>query len=112
MRKHADRSKGSPLMPDTEVRSPLERFAIPHQFPPQLSLYGALLAVTAALAQILLGCLIAALWGVRIWIAAASAHSTFWKSFAISGLFGGLAVSLAVLFYIVHLLMDRLAKKA
>jgi ABC-type Fe3+ transport system permease subunit len=99
-------------MPDTGVQSPLERFAIPHQFQPRLSLYGALLAVTAALAQILLGCLIAALWGVRIWIAAASAHSTVWKSFAISGLFGGLAASLALLVYVVRLLMDRLSKKA
>jgi ABC-type Fe3+ transport system permease subunit len=99
-------------MPGADVRNPLERFAIPHQFQPRLSLFGALLAVTAALAQILLGCLIAALWGVRIWIAAASSHSTVWKSFAVSALFGGLAASLAILFYIVHLLMDRLAKKA
>jgi hypothetical protein len=99
-------------MRDTEVRSPLERFAIPHQFPPRLSLYSAALAVTAALAQILLGCLIAALWGVRIWLAAVSAHSTVWKSFAIFGLFAGMAASLALLVYAVQTAIGRLSKRA
>jgi hypothetical protein len=99
-------------MPDTEVRSPLERFAIPHQFAPRLSLYGAALAVSAALTQILLGCLIAALWGVRIWLAAVSVHTTVWKSFAICGLFAGMAVSLAILVYTVQTAIGRLSKKA
>jgi hypothetical protein len=99
-------------MRDTEVRSPFERFQIPHQFQPQLTVYGAVLAVTAALTQILLGCLIAALWGVRIWLAAVSTHSTVWKSFAIFGLVGGMTVSLAALVYAVHLVIGRLSKKA
>jgi hypothetical protein len=99
-------------MRDTEVRSPFERFQIPHQFPPQLTVYGAVLAVTAVLTQILLGCFIAALWGVRIWLAAASSHSTAWKSFAILGLVGGLAVSLAAVVYGVQTARGWLSKKA
>jgi hypothetical protein len=99
-------------MRDTEVRSPLERFAIPHQFTPRLSLHGALLAVSAALTQILLGCLIGALWGVRIWLAVVSAHSTVWKSFAVVGLAGGMAVSLGALVYVVQTAILRLSRKA
>ena len=99
-------------MRDTEVRSPFERFQIPHQFQPDLTVFGAVLAVTAALTQILLGCLIAALWGVRIWLAAASAHSMIWKSLAIFGLVSGMAVSLAALVYGVQMLVGRLSKKA
>lgn len=99
-------------MHDTEIRSPLERFAIPHQFQPRLTLYGALLAVTAALTQILLGCLIAALWGVEIWLAAVSAHSMVWKSLAILGLAVGMTASLAVLVYAVQSALGRLSRKA
>ena len=75
-------------------------------------MYGAALAVTGALTQILLGCLIAALWGVRIWLAAVSAHSTVWKSFAIFALFAGMAASLAALVYAVQAAVGRLSKKA
>jgi hypothetical protein len=99
-------------MRDTEVRSPLERFAIPHQFTPRLSLYEAILGVTAALTRILLGSLIAALWGVRIWLAAVSVHSTVWKSFAIFALFAGMAASLAILVYAVQTAVTRFSKKA
>jgi len=99
-------------MSDTPIRSPFERFQIPHQFAPRMTVYGAVLAVTAALTQILFGCLIAALWGVRIWLAAASAHSTVWKSFAIFGFVGGMAVSLAALVYGVQMAVGRLSKKA
>jgi hypothetical protein len=99
-------------MRDTEVRSPFERFQIPHQFPPRMTVYGAVVAVTGALTQILLGCLIAALWGVRIWLTAASAHSMVWKGFAILGLVGGMAVSLWLLVYGVQMAMGRLSKKA
>jgi len=97
-------------MQDTEVRSPLERFAVPHQFQPQLTVYGALLAVTAALAQILFGCFIAALWGVSIWLTAVSTHSIVWKGFAIFGLVGGMAASLALLVFAAQLLVGRLSK--
>ena len=99
-------------MRDTEIRSPLERFAIPHQFQPQLTVYGAVLAVAAALTQILLGCLIAALWGIRIWLTAASTHSMAWKGFAIFGLVGGMAASLTLLVYAVQTAIGRLSKKA
>jgi len=68
--------------------------------------------VTAALTQILFGCLIAALWGVRIWLAAVSTHSTVWKGFAIFGLVGGMAVSLAALVYGVQMAMGRLREKS
>jgi hypothetical protein len=94
-----------------DVQSPLSRFALPHQFAPQLTLYGAVIAVTAALTQILMGSLIAALWGVGIWETAASAHSAFWKFFVIPGDVIGLAGSLGAMFYVVHLAVVRLDKK-
>jgi|ERR1700722_10336750 hypothetical protein len=89
-------------MRDIEAPSPLEQFAVPHQFTPRLSLYGALIAVTGAMARILLGSLIAALWGVQIWIAAASTHSMVWKTFSIFGLSAGLALSLAALMWAIE----------
>jgi hypothetical protein len=97
-------------MHDPEVRSPLERFAIPYQFAPRLTLYGGLLALTSALAQILLGCLIGALWGIRIWLVALSLHSNLWKVFAILGLAAAMLASLALLLWTVRTLMGRLAK--
>ncbi|MGA3188551.1 MAG: hypothetical protein ABSF22_15705 [Bryobacteraceae bacterium] len=89
--------------------SPFEQFALPHTFQPRLSLYGAFLAVTGALTQILLGCLIAALWGVRIWLAVASAHSMVWKSFATFGLAVGMAASLGILIWSVRALIRRIS---
>jgi hypothetical protein len=95
-----------------ELRSPFARFAVPHQFQPELTLFGAVLAIAAALTQILLGCLIAALWGVRIWLTAVSDHSKVWKSFAIFGLAGLMAGSLVLLVYVVQVVIGRLRKKS
>ena len=56
-------------------RSLAQRFAIPHDFPPDLSLPEALIRVAAALARILLGSLLFAIWGVytaRTWSAVPS----------------------------------------
>jgi hypothetical protein len=89
-------------MQDLDVHAPLEQFALPHQFTPRLSLFGAVVAIMAALTRILVGSLIGALWGVRIWLAAASAHSTVWKCFVILGLSAGLAASLAALLWAVQ----------
>lgn len=97
-------------MRETGLRSPLEKLAIPHQFQPRLTLYEAFVAVTAATTRILLGCLIAALWGVRIWSAGASNHSTLWKSLSILALAGGMVVSLAILMFAVRALVRRLSK--
>lgn len=88
-------------MRELEVPSPLEKFAVPHQFQPRLSVYGAFVAVTGALARILLGSLIGALWGVQIWLAIVSARSMIWKIFAVLGLSVGLAISLAALMWAV-----------
>jgi hypothetical protein len=95
-------------MRDLNIRSPLEKFAVPHQFQPRLSLSGALVAVTGALARILLGCLIAALWGVWIWLTAVSPHSIFWKGAAILALAAGLAASLAALLWAISALVNYL----
>src|ERR1700733_10239038 len=86
-------------MRELEVKSPFEKFAVPHQFQPRLSLYGAFVAITGALARILLGSLIGALWGVQIWLAVASNHSIVWKSLAVFGLAAGLAASLGALMW-------------
>jgi len=86
-------------MRELDIPSPLEKFAVPHQFQPRLSLYGAFIAVTGALARILLGSFIGALWGVEIWLAIASNHSMLWKCFAVFALTSGLAASLAALMW-------------
>jgi hypothetical protein len=98
-------------MRDLNAPSLLERFAVPHQFQPRMSAYGAFVAVAGALARILLGSLIGALWGVGIWLAAVSAHSIAWKGLAIFGLVAGLAVSLALLLLAVHACVAFLERK-
>jgi hypothetical protein len=87
---------------DLDIHSPLEKFALPHQFTPRLSLYGAVIGVAGAMTRILVGSLIGALWGVRIWLAAASAHSMVWKSLVILGFAAGLAASLTALMWAVR----------
>jgi hypothetical protein len=89
-------------MQEMKARSPLEQFAVPHQFTPRLSLYGGLVAVIGAMMRILFGSLISALWGVTIWRTAESAYSTVLKSLIIFGLAAGLAVSLAALMWAVE----------
>jgi hypothetical protein len=89
-------------MQDLDAHSPLEQFAVPHQFTPRLSIYGAVIAVMGALARILFGSLIGAVWGVQIWLAVASYHSVMWKSFAVFGLAAGLAISLAALMWAIE----------
>lgn len=98
-------------MIDLDAPTPLEKFAVPHQFQPQMTLRAAFLAVMSALAQILAGCLIGALWGVRIWIAVASTHSTPWKVFAVFGLVSGLALSMGLMLWSVRAVAARLSKK-
>src|ERR1700730_5221904 len=64
-------------------RSLAERFAVPHAFPPDLSFPEVLIRVSAALARILLGSSLFALWGVgsaRAWNAI---PSHFWRATAI-----------------------------
>ena len=97
-------------MHDADVRPPLERLAVPYQFQPRLTFFGALLAVMAALMQIVFGSLIAALWGVRIWLAAVSLHSVMWKSLAILALSLGMIVSLGALVLAVRALEVRLTR--
>ena len=89
-------------MQDLKTHSPLEQFAMPHQFAPRLTIYGAIVAVAGALARIFLGSLVGALWGVQIWLAVVSDHSLLWKIFAIFGLAAALTVSLAVLMWAIE----------
>jgi ABC-type Fe3+ transport system permease subunit len=89
-------------MQEVNVHSPLEQFALPHQFTPRLSLFGACVAIAGAMARILIGSLIGALWGVRIWLAVASNHSIVWKSLVVSLLAAGLAASLTALMWAVQ----------
>jgi hypothetical protein len=93
---------------DLDANSPVHQFALPHQFTPRLSIYGACVAIAGAMARILFGSLIGALWGVQIWLAAASAHSIAWKSFIIILLSAGLAVSLTALMWVVRKATMRL----
>jgi flagellar basal body-associated protein FliL len=61
--------------------------------------------------QILLGSLIAALWGAGIWSSAASAHSALWKTFVIALDVAAMAASLAAMFWMVHKAAAHLDKK-
>jgi hypothetical protein len=88
-------------MGELHTTTPLHKFALPHQFQPRLSFYGAVVAIGGALVRILLGSLIGALWGVQIWLAFASTHSTAWKVFAVFGMAVGLTVSLTALMWAV-----------
>ena len=77
------RSWFSPPLDEPGRRSLAERFAIPHAFPPDLSLPEVLIRVIAALARILLGSTLFALWGVssaRVWNAI---PGQFWRAAAI-----------------------------
>jgi len=86
-------------MRETNATSPLHQFAVPHQFQPELSLYGALVEVAAAMARIFAVCALGALWGVCIWSAWASTHSIAWKILAISVYVLALASSLTALLW-------------
>jgi hypothetical protein len=88
-------------MQDLPAHAPLEQFALPHQFTPRLSLFGACVAIAAALTRIFVGSLIGALWGVAIWSMAASKHWLLTKSFIIFLLVVGLAASLTALMWAV-----------
>jgi hypothetical protein len=96
-----------------DLRSPalLDKFAVPHQFQPRMSLIGAFVAVTGALVQIFAGSFIAAVWGVWIWLAVVAPHSIFWKTSSIAALGVGLAASLWLLIWSVQSSMTRLIAK-
>jgi hypothetical protein len=98
-------------MVNLNAPTPLRQLAVPHQFQPQMTLLGAFVAVTAALAQILGGSMIGATWGVWIWLAAASIHSMAWKIFAILGLSAGLALSLGLMVLSVRALTNLFSKR-
>jgi len=91
-----------------ETRSDSDRFPLPHQFQPRLSLYGALIAITAALARIFLVSGVGALWGVGIWYAADSKMSLLLKIPVIFLAAVGMFTSIAGLLRGIHLLVEHL----
>jgi len=94
---------------DINVKNPFEKFTVPHQFTPRLSLYGALVAIGAALTRIFTISIIGALWGVGIWTAADSLHSIFWKIALIFVQAAGLAASVAGILRAIHIFEHHLA---
>ena len=64
-------------------RSVAQRFAVPHSFPPDLSFPEVLIRLSAALARILLGSSLFALWGVCFARAWSAIPSHFWRATAI-----------------------------
>jgi hypothetical protein len=97
-------------MIDLHAPTPLKRFAVPHQFQPQMTVLGALVAVVGALIQIFFGSLLGAVWGVWIWLAAVSNHSIFWKIPSLTALAVGLCASLGLLIWSVQRVISRLSK--
>jgi len=61
-------------------RTLAHRFAIPHDFPPNLTLPEALIRVAGALARILLGSMLFAVWGVYSLRAWDAIPSHFWRA--------------------------------
>jgi hypothetical protein len=64
-------------------RTLAQRFAIPHDFPPNLTLPEALVRVAGALARILLGSTLFAFWGLFSARAWSAIPSPFWRAAAI-----------------------------
>jgi hypothetical protein len=98
-------------MIDLRSQSLLDRFAVPHQFQPRMTLLGAFVSVVGALVQIFAGSLIAAVWGVWIWLAAVAPHSILWKTSSIAALALGMASSLGLLIWSVQTSIERLTRK-
>jgi hypothetical protein len=86
---------------------PFEKLALPHQFQPRLTVYGAVVAVSGALARVFLVSLTGALWGVGIWMAADSSHTMIWKSATIGSLATGMAMTLAAVLWAVQAVVNR-----
>ena len=84
-----------------EAIAPFEKFEIPYQFQPRLSLYGGIVAIMGAMTRILLGSLFGALWGVAIWSAAASHHAIVLKCILIPIYAAGLTLSMTALMWAV-----------
>jgi hypothetical protein len=66
-----------------QQRSIAERFAIPHDFPPNLTFKEALIRVAGALTRICLGSLLFALWGVGSALAWTAIPNPFLKAAAL-----------------------------
>jgi len=72
-----------------------ERFPIPFTFTPRLSLAEALIATVAAVARILLGSFLFAVWGTCSLIAWTTIRSLPWRVGAVSSLFLAFLLSCA-----------------
>jgi hypothetical protein len=70
-----------------ERRSIAERFAVPHSFAPDLTPAAAMVAVAGALARILLGSALFAIWGVWSAMAWNAIPNHFWRAAAVPFLF-------------------------
>jgi hypothetical protein len=75
------RSWFAPTQPGPKSRA--ERFAIPHTFPPDLSFPEVLIRLFAAMARVLLGSLLFALWGIMSARAWSTIPTHFWRLAAI-----------------------------
>ena len=76
------RSWFAPPIQHSGYRSRAERFAVPHSFPPDLSFPEVLIRLFAAMARILLGSTLFALWGVASVRAWNAIPNHFWRATA------------------------------
>ncbi|HLK19019.1 MAG TPA: hypothetical protein VKT81_08685 [Bryobacteraceae bacterium] len=99
-------------LPHTQPTGPptlAQRFAVPHDFPPDLTLLEALVRVAGALARILLGSALFAFWGLfaaRVWN---SITSLFWHAVVLLPLLALFAVPFAGLMIGVASLVRKLS---
>jgi len=78
-------------------RSAYERFALPFTFKPRLSLPEAVVAVAVALARIILGSLLFAVWGSYTYFFWSTIQNHFWRLAVVLPLFAAFLLSLTVL---------------
>ena len=89
-------------------RSEFERLAIPFTFQPRISLFEAMLAVTAGLARIILGSILFAVCGTGIWMTWAAIPNPFLRMAAVVPMVLTFFVLLALLMIGIGLLLRRL----
>jgi hypothetical protein len=82
-------------------RSVYERVSLPYTFKPRLSLPEAMVAVFGALARIVLGCLLFAVWGSYTYFFWSTIPNYLWRLAVLLPLFAAFLLSLTVLLVLI-----------
>jgi hypothetical protein len=95
------------------ARRPLyERFALPHDFKPQLTLLDAVIAAGGAFLRIVLGSVLFAVWGAYSLTAWSAIRNPFLRVAALLSLFTAFLLSMAALLLAIAALVQTLLKRS